>query len=138
MDRRLFFLINAAQHRMLKFADRRCDEELGISVTQAAAIMYVAKNEGCLQKDLAAAFGLNKPAITGLVGRMEKNGLIRRQPCEQDGRATRLYLSKLGQNKLPKIKQLTQTFNALLTQDFDEDEINTVIRFLNKIMDEFS
>lgn len=138
MDRRLFFLMNAAQHRMLKFADRRCEAELGISVTQAAAIMFIAKNEGCLQKDLAVAFGLNKPAITGLVSRMKKNSLIHRKPCEQDGRAAKLYLSDLGREKLPTIKQLTRTFNTLLTQDFTEDEINTVIRFLNTIMDEFS
>jgi len=137
MDKRLFFLINMAQHRMFKFADTECEERLGISVTQAAALMFIAKNEGCLQKTLSKALGLNNSAVTGLVGRMNKNGLINRKPCAEDGRASRLFISALGQEKLPQIFPLVQTINEKLTEDFTEDEIDTVARFLNSVMNNF-
>ena len=137
MEKRLFFLINMAQHRMFKFADSHCEDSLGISVTQAAAIMFVAKNEGGLQKTLSKALGLNNSAITGLVGRMVKNGLIIRKPCAEDGRASRLFLSDTGKQKLPDIFPLVQAINKQLTEDFTEEEIETVVRFLNKVMKDF-
>jgi len=137
MDKRLFFLINMAQHRMFKFADTRCEDQLSISVTQAAALMYIAKNEGCLQKALSKALGLNNPAVTGLVGRMSKNNLIVRKACEEDGRASRLFLSELGQTKLPEIFPLVHQINEKLSAEFSEQEIDTVIRFLNQVMTDF-
>ena len=126
-----------AQHRMFKFADHHCEEQLGISVTQAAALMYIAKNEGCLQKKLSKALGLNNPAITGLATRMSKKGLITRQTCEEDGRASRLYLSELGQSKLPNIFPLVHQINEKLTADFSEEDMEIVVRFLNKVMNDF-
>lgn len=138
MEKRLFFLLNMAQHRMFKFADQGCEQQLGISVTQAAALLFIAKHEGCLQKDLSQALGLNNPAVTGLASRMEKKALILRQSCTQDGRATRLFLTDAGKDKLPEVFPLLQKINDMLTADFTEDEITVVIRFLNKVMRTFA
>lgn len=137
MDKRLFFLINKAKHRMFKFAETQSEQRLGISVTQGAALMFIGKIEGCLQKELANALGLNHSAVTGLVGRMIKNNLIIRHICEDDARASRLFLTELGQTKLPEIRPLIQEFNQKLTKDFSKDEIDVVLRFLNNIVDDF-
>ncbi|MCL6417349.1 MarR family winged helix-turn-helix transcriptional regulator [Aestuariirhabdus sp. Z084] len=138
MDKRLFFLLSQAQHRLFRFADRHCDRHLDISVTQAAALMFISKQEGCLQKDVAAALNLNNSAITGLVARMRRNGLIARRPCDEDGRASRLFLCKQGSDKLPLLLPMIDQFNQALTDGFSDDEIRIVIRFLNKIMMDFS
>tara|TARA_R110002167_G_scaffold79570_1_gene219396 strand:- start:1082 stop:1498 length:417 start_codon:yes stop_codon:yes gene_type:complete len=137
MDKRLFSLISKAKHRMFKFAETQSEQRLGISVTQGAALMFIGKSEGCLQKELAKALGLNHSAVTGLVGRMIKNKLIIRQICEDDARASRLFLTELGQTKLPEIRPLIQEFNQKLTKDFSKDEIDIVLRFLNNIVDDF-
>ena len=137
MDKRLFFLLNKARHRMFKYAEAQSECRLGTSVTQTAALMFIGKNEGCLQKELAKILGLNNSAVTGLVGRMVKNNLIIRQACEDDARASRLYLTQLGQTKAPQIKPLMKEFNEKLTQGFSEDEIDVVLRFLNNIVDDF-
>lgn len=137
MEKRLFFLLNMAQHRAFKFADTYCEEQLGISVTQAAALMYIAKNEGCQQKALSQALGLKNAAVTGLASRMKKNGLILRKPCEQDGRASLLYLSETGKEKLPQIFPLVQQINESLLEAFSDDELDVVIRFLNHVINTF-
>jgi len=126
-----------AQHRMFKFADTQCEQRLGIPVTQAAALMFIAKNEGCLQKTLSQALGLNNSAVTGLVGRMQKNGIIERKGCAEDGRASRLFLSDEGKNKLPILYPLIQQVNEKLSEEFSEEELETVSRFLNKVIDIF-
>ena len=43
MDRRLFTLINAAQHRMFKFAELESEKRAALTVTQSAALMFIAK-----------------------------------------------------------------------------------------------
>lgn len=137
MDTRLFYLLNTAQHRMFKFADTESERHIGLSVTQSAALMFIAKQEGCLQKDLAQATALNQSAITGLIGRMLKNGLIERKPCAEDGRASRLYLSDFGRDKLPEIYPLVDQMNQKLAAHFTEDELYIVAKFLNHVIEDF-
>ncbi|KAF0811105.1 MarR family transcriptional regulator [Alcanivorax sp. S71-1-4] len=137
MERRLFFLINMAQRKMFRYVDSECETQLGFSVTQVAAMLFIARNEGGLQKELGAALGLNKPAVTGLCSRMEQNGLIERRPCQQDGRASRLYLSPQGKAVLPKVMPLLTRMNAMLAADFSEQELDVVVRFLSRVMDNF-
>ena len=138
MERRLFFLINMAQRKMFRYVDSVCEAELGFSVTQVAALLFIARHEGGLQKDLGAALALNKPAVTGLCGRMEQNGLIERRPCEQDGRASRLYLTPQGKAVLPRVMPLLTRMNASLAADFSDGELDVLVRFLNKVMDNFA
>ncbi len=137
MDNRLFFLINMARHCMFKFAEAQSNEKLNISISQAAALMFIEKNEGCQQKQLSKALALNHSAITGLVSRMEKNNLISRQPCNEDGRASRLHLTSLGSSKLPLIFPLIRSLNEVLTEDFTIEEISTITKFLNHVLEKF-
>ena len=138
MDERLFFLLNKAQHKMFQFVDTECERQTGITVTQAATLMYIDKHEGCLQKELASSLNLNNSAVTGLMVRMERNDLINRKPCSEDGRASRVYLSTAGRKKLPEIFPLIKEMNQRLTAGFSEREITIVARFLNKVMSDFS
>jgi MarR family transcriptional regulator, organic hydroperoxide resistance regulator len=129
-DRRLFFLINRAQHAVLRLVDRRCAAELGVSSTQVGALFYLAKHDGCLHKELAAALGQNASAVTGLVGRMMEAGLLERRADATDGRATHLHLSARGRRILAAARPLLAQLNQLLTAGFTPAEIEVVARFL--------
>lgn len=137
MEQRLFYLLNTAHHRLYKFADNHTEAELGISVTQLGALLMINESQGCLLKDMAKTLNLNNSALTGLATRMEHNGLISRHACEHDGRASRLYLTPLGQRKvdaaLPSIKQLNQAIKG----DFTDDEILVIVKFLNHLLKSF-
>lgn len=137
LDKRLFFLLNMAQRKLFNHVDQVCEEQLDASVTQLAALIYICKHTGCVQKDLTVALGLKKPAVTGLISRMEKNNLLQRKPCADDARAMRLYPTAQGIEKAnslaPYIQQLNQQFEA----HFSQDEIATVLKFLNFILKRF-
>ncbi len=137
MEKRLFTLINVAQHKMFKFAELESENRTGLTATQSAALMFIAKNEGCQQKALANATGLNQSAVTGLINRMNKNGLIERKACVEDGRALKLYLSEKGRLKLPEIFPLLGELNKKLTANFTAKEIDIVTSFLNSVIKEF-
>lgn len=137
-DKRLFFLFNMARHHLFGYVDAECDARLGISVTQAGALLYIAKKEGCYQKDLGDALGLKKSTVTGLVSRMEKNGLVKRKACKQDGRASTLFLSQLGNEIIPQIILFIKSINDEFLSDFSDEEMDVIFKFLNRIIKKYS
>ncbi len=137
MDKRLFFMLNMAQRKLFNHIDKICEEQLDAPVTQLAALMYVCKNSGCQQSDLAQALALNKSGVTTLVRRMEKNTLLERRTSDHDGRAMQLFPTPDGLKKVmqlgPYIDQLNQGFRDA----FSDEEIATVLKFLNYILKRF-
>ena len=137
MDKRLFFLLNMAQKKLFRHVDAVCERELDASVTQLAALMLICQQPGCLQKDLAQALELNKSAITGLIGRMEKNGLVQRGSTD-DARAVSLFPTEAGLAKTRQLKPLINQLNKRFAEEFSDDELQMVLRFLNFILQTFS
>ena len=137
MDKRLFFLLNRAQHSLYKYADAYTDEKIGMTVTQSGVLMIVAQNEGCLQKLVSELLGLNYSAVTGLVTRMKENDLLEVRNSPEDGRAKQLFLTSKGRSKLPEIFSAIKKMNKELTRDFSEEEIETVSRFLSMTTQRF-
>lgn len=137
MDKRLFYLLNKARQRVYKVADQRCEDDLDVSVTQLGALLAIAHNDGCQLKDMARELSLNNSAVTGLAGRMEQRGLLERRACDQDGRSSRLYLTAQGRDTVDRAWPLIQTLNQRMTEGFTDEEINVILRFLNRLVDEF-
>lgn len=137
MDKRLFFLMNMAQKKLFRFMDQACEKELQTSMTQMAALMVIAGKDDCQQKDVARTLELNKSAITGLVSRMEKNGLLRRHSSRDDARAVVLRVTPEGGAKLEQLKPMIATMNSIFSDEFSDEEMLTILRFLNFIMARF-
>jgi DNA-binding MarR family transcriptional regulator len=133
-DQRLFFKFNRAHHQLFKHVEKACLDTLGITPVQLGAIFFLLDNDGCQQKDLSAGLALNYPAVTGLVARMIKAGLLTKESCTQDGRASRLFLSEKARAIAPKAFPLVDQLNNRLTEGFSPAEINTVHRFLDEII----
>lgn len=129
--------MNMAQRKIFNYTDKVCEEALDVSITQLAALMHIAKHSGCLQKDVAKALALNKSAVTGLIIRMEKNGLLERASCEKDARAIKLFPTPAGVQKTLDLMPYIDELNSIFTEEFSDEEINTVLRFLNFILNRF-
>ncbi|MEH6451094.1 MAG: MarR family winged helix-turn-helix transcriptional regulator [Oleispira sp.] len=137
MDKRLFFLLNMAQRKLFNYVDKACEDALDTSVTQLAALLYIVKHSGCLQKDVAKALSLNKSAVTGLIVRMEKNELLERFVSDEDARAIKLYPTPEGVQKTLDLMPFIDELNALISEDFTDEEIKTVLKFLNFVIKRF-
>jgi DNA-binding MarR family transcriptional regulator len=137
-DKRLFFKMNLCQRLLTKYADREMLSALGVPIGQVGALFYLLGHDGCLLKDLSAELRQNKSAITTLSERLEKNGLIRKQVSETDGRAVHLYLTEAGRSTAEKALPLVKAFNQELMTHFNDHEIDTIHRFFDTIIDIYS
>ncbi|MDV2078939.1 MarR family winged helix-turn-helix transcriptional regulator [Marinobacter xestospongiae] len=137
MDRRLFLLLNRAQHRVFRHVERLSDEQFGASVSQLGVLLVLANHPGARLTEVARELGLKKPAVTGLVNRMEAAGLIAREPCPEDGRVSRLLLTEQGRARAATIPPFITELNEQMMAGFSDDEIDVVLKFLNALLTRF-
>ncbi len=133
-DNRLFYKLNLAQRILLKYVDREFSNRLGVTAAQIAALFYLEKHDGCLFKDLSGVLLQNKSAITTLVERMQKNGLIEKKKSETDGRASHIYLTDKGRDISEKVRPLVSQYNRELLERFSDAEIEVIHRFFDTII----
>jgi DNA-binding MarR family transcriptional regulator len=123
-------------HRALTvYGNGQTYDALGISASQLATLQYVSKSPGCSLTNLANLLDLNKSAVTGLVQRMERDGILRRAPDPSDGRASLLFVTSKGEDVRARSGALIRRLNGELTKGFEPDEVETVIRFLNALIE---
>jgi DNA-binding MarR family transcriptional regulator len=127
---RLYFLLARAAHAVRQQLERRGHELIGIGTVQAGALFHLVEADGCLQKDLASALGIQPAAVSGLVARLEAGGLIERRQCGDDGRAQRLHATTLGKRTAARAQPIVAEMQATLSDGFSADEIAIVGRFL--------
>lgn len=72
--------------RDIRAAYDHCFEPLGLNLSQASLIGYVAANGAMNQTQLAAALVLGRAATGTLVDQLEKRGLVQRAPDPDDRR----------------------------------------------------
>ncbi|WP_281648217.1 MarR family winged helix-turn-helix transcriptional regulator [Parendozoicomonas sp. Alg238-R29] len=138
MENKLYFLLNQAQQKLYKEVDRESLAELGVTSAQAAALYHLQKRNGCLQAELGKALGLGKAATSGMVVRLEKQGLIKRTPSPVDGRGQRVLITVDGLQVSVKARPLLNRMNKALEEGFNEKELDVVRRYLNSIVERLS
>ena len=88
---------------------------------QAFCLRMLAANDGITQRDLAEAMRLSRPAVTTMLQRMQKSGLINRRPDETDQRLMRVYLTDDGR---VLAAQMRETFATYISSAFDSMSAN--------------
>lgn len=83
---------------------------------QAFCLRMLEANDGVTQRDLAEAMQLSRPAVTTMLQRMQKAGLIVRRQDETDQRLMRVYLTENGRSLAD---QMRATFATYISTAFD-------------------
>lgn len=81
-------------------------------------------------RELGPRVGLGAPALSGLLDRMSRDGLIERHPDPADGRAWYITLTEIGIRQRSDAVRSARMLNDLLSDGFDDDELAVVERWL--------
>lgn len=138
MDKRLFFMLNRARSVLYRYADSHVDRAIGVPAAQVSVLFALEKMRNVTMQDLGRTLGLNNSAMTGLVQRMGEAGLVERVQSPTDARAAQLLMTPLGLEKLQQAKPLLGKLNTQLAEGFNKEELDTVVRFLNTVVERFS
>ncbi|HEU5473333.1 MAG TPA: MarR family transcriptional regulator [Actinophytocola sp.] len=100
--------------RLVQGIQARISERHDLTPVQARLLCVLAFGPRGMA-DLAQCFGVEKAALTGLVDRAERRGLVRRTPVPDDRRALRVTLTDTGQQAAAAVHAAaTAELNQLL------------------------
>ena len=129
---RFIYLLNSCQRRLQQCIALHGN---GLSSAQGGVLFLLEREDGSLMGRLAQQLDLAPSAVSGLIDRMQKSGLVVRRPCSEDGRAQRVWLTDGGRAQLPTLKAQVKSINGLLQEGFSRDELEIVERWLQQVHD---
>lgn len=116
---------------------------LDLSQEQWFTLNKLRRQEGCAQNDLTDALFGDRPNVSRMLSRMEQTGWIHRQPCAQDGRVTRVYLTDEGRAVHDQLAEAVISARPRVFASLDDADLEALDRVFatlekNLIADESS
>jgi DNA-binding MarR family transcriptional regulator len=105
----------------------------GLTADQFVVLAALAEGDGVTQKELVCRIGSDPNTVSGKLARLERQGLVSRRRCREDGRAHRVTLTKEGRRFQRQVWEHNTTFRAELAGLFGPEELRWLIEQLNRI-----
>jgi DNA-binding MarR family transcriptional regulator len=131
---RLVYLLNVAHRRVQAFIQRSAD---GQTAARAGLLMALARDGGTPMAQLGRALDLAGPAISNLVERACRAGLVKRRPDPEDGRAWFIELTAGGLAARKDAVRDARALNDRLCEGFSDEELEVVARWLDAVRTKF-
>ena len=127
------FWINHASRSIMRRFEHSL-RPLGFGVAYLPVVALIDEDERLLQKDLAERAHVEQPTMAALLARMERDGLIEREPHPTDRRASLLALTAKAKARFPEAKKrLTENADTAVA-GFSEHEKATLMALLKRVV----
>ena len=87
---------------------------------------------------LSKAIHADAPTTTGIIKRMEQNGLVKRKHDEEDRRVVKVYITDEGRDIMQYLPSAVLAANERMMNGFTDAERNELIATMQKILVNFS
>ncbi len=94
--------------------------------------------EGLPTTALAQRMCASGPTLTGLVDRLEKQGLVKRERDDDDRRLVRLHLTETGHQAFAILDEHMSERMGRVLQALEPDDRETFVRLMGRIADAFA
>ena len=111
-----FYLGRAYHHYTLLLEDSLRAHGVGAHIRpgMGPVIFALFESSDLTLRELGGAADLSPSTVTELVQKLEKAGVLKRKPCELDGRASRISLTAKGRALRLKLEAVSRDVNGLL------------------------
>lgn len=127
-----FWINHASRLLMRRFEQRLRPLEFGMAYLPV--VIALDENGALLQKQLAEHAHVEQPTMAALLTRMERDGLISREPHPRDKRASQISLSAKAKARLPSAKARLGEVAEQATSGFSERERATFVALLRRVV----
>ena len=108
---------------------------MGLKACHASYLSEICDLPGITQDQLARRICINKSNVARQVAVLEEEGYVTRLPSATDKRAMQLYPTEKAQALLPQLQAMATAWQARLTQDLTEEELQLMAGILQKMKD---
>lgn len=125
--------ISRTARAMARVVDIRL-RELGFATAQLPVLTALKDGARLSQTELAAWAKVEQPTMAQLLARMERDGIIRREPDPTDRRSSLISLTDTARAKLPAGRAILQRGNKDATRGMTADEVKMLIALLGRVL----
>lgn len=108
--------------------------DIGLFPGQEILLMKLAEKDGEPQKALCDSIGLDHSTVAKSLNRLEKQGLIERRKCPEDGRVSQTYLTDKGRAATTAIAAVWAELEQRTVADLSAAEQAQLIALAKKII----
>lgn len=109
--------------------------DYGLNYGNPKIILYLLRNEGCQQSDIARECYVKSATLSTVLSNMEENGLIERKHHEGNKRSYAIFLTSKGRKVFKAVKDQYDVTSDIAFSDFSEEEIEQLRSYLDRITD---
>ncbi|MDX7951837.1 MarR family transcriptional regulator [Lichenihabitans sp. Uapishka_5] len=108
--------------------------DLGFATAQLPVLSMLKDGVARSQTELARLAKVEQPTMAQLLARMERDGLIHRNPDPADRRSSLLSLTDEARAKLPAGQAVLRQGNVDMTAGLSPDEIAALVSLLRRVL----
>src|SRR6201991_1426851 len=128
------YLISRVKSTVSNLVTQRSMAELGITSQQGSILFMVASGKCLLAAELAREYGIDASAVTRLIDRLEKRGLLTRVRSSEDRRVVRLALTPEGHAIAAKLPAIFNDVTGKLLCGFSPEETGFLKSLLRRVL----
>lgn len=127
---RLGYLIHDVS-RLRRSAFDRCMKPLKVTRSQWWVLAYLSREDGMTQSQLAEELDLGKVAVGGLIDRLEKTGLVRRESDASDRRVNRVFLEPKSKQLIVRMRKVNHQLNEQILAGLSDTKLDNAASALD-------
>jgi DNA-binding MarR family transcriptional regulator len=108
--------------------------ELGLTTAQLRVMFLVREQPGVTAGELASRLSVTPPTISGIVDRLVKLGLIRREDDRDDRRLVRNHLTDLGLASCSRLERGMEVFTRRIMIEMNHKDLEVLIVGLHALV----
>ena len=130
----LMFTIKQLDKEWKKYL-RRISQEVGMSDTYRKIIMFLSRNPGSNQKQLAEFCDMTYAAISQIIKEMQLLGYVNKECDKNDQRYFKLFLTDKAKEKVDIIRDKIQIADDFVTKTISPEKEAEMVETLNILID---
>lgn len=128
----LCFQVGRAARKMSKITREKV-APYGLTTTQFFLLTALYEEDGIFISVLARKVALDKATLTGMLDRLERDGLTERRADPEDRRAIRIHLKEKAERLRDELTELYHENNGMFLALLDEEEKKVFEQVVDKI-----
>lgn len=135
MDNRPLMLVIKHTYKEWTNYMRKLALEAGIPESYRMIIMYLSRNPGASQKDLAEYCEMTPAAVSQIIMEMQLTGYINKETSLSDKRLVHLYLTEKGKSSADRVRTKIHEADKIITSAITREKEEELIEALNLLSD---
>jgi DNA-binding MarR family transcriptional regulator len=133
----LFYATRCVTYAYAEVLRAHCEERgkpYVITPPQWGALSLLLAHDGLTIGTMAQKRGVDAPTATGIITRLEQNGLLERRHEREDRRVVKIYLTEEGREIAHTLVSTVEHFEQRIKRQFSEGELDRFLAHLQQLI----